>query len=426
MLSRSTLAIGAVLLAGLIWPALSRAQSGLPTLEPDTDPRAARFALVLENLTENPGADALLEAAATVLNAYPETNWFSLPRVEAELVRLYQAEVLAHLYVIPAGEDSQGEELYRVGLRFDAVPRTIPEDLNALLASPPQPLREESLVIALDRGGRYQREATWLSFVHALEDVIPAARPVATVTIRAEQPITIRGYPDWLAGEAEQPPSRQITLDLRTLRTYRFFVDVEGYRPEELVFYLEREPLEIKLDHYRYPRHTVAPTMRGLSWPGIEYGWYDSSTRWILHGGFTTFALGITPLRELSNLVLSEPDRDAQLFTSLPLTEFDLGFTYLFGDRDDPVRRSLTVAGLLRVTNVDSELSREPVMPTAIRLGLGREREFQRRFIISHRFFSDFFFPVEMGFLQEVPWSLRVGPVIWQLPIYRLAVRVIL
>lgn len=381
------------------------------------DPRSARFALVQENRTGEIAGQALLDAATTVLVSHPGTFWFELAGIDPSEIARYQAEVLA---VLSAEADPESSEsgTYRVGLQF------FPPhgDLEV-------PLSEAFVMVQLDRGGRYQRTETWTLFLRSLDQILPEARPVVPVTIRSRSPITLSGLPEWLIDEYVERPSRSIDLDLRTLRDYRVLVEAPGYRSRELSFYVERQPMNLEISLRKYPRHTVALTARGVSWPGLEYTWYDRSTRWTAFIGVTTFAWGLTPLRQFADVVGygDAGDREkARTVTSYPLSEVEVGAGRLLGDRDRPARWYLSAAGLARITHGDLDTGLEPVSPTALRLGIGRERELPWRMILSHRVANDFFWPVETSFLRDVPWSTRIGPVLWQLPVYRLGLRVVL
>lgn len=412
--------------AGWFAPPGVTAQTGLFALEPEMDPRAARFGIVLQNLTGRSEGVSLLDAAATAMIAYPETFWFHLDELDPDLVRLYQAEVIVHLTAELHEERPDSEDLYRVSARFDAVPLTIPSDLSRLVASPPEPVVETSMVVPLDRGGRYLRDATWLPLIRSLERAVRDARPVVTVTITGDGPITVHGYPEWLAPEIPREPQDVVYLELRTLRSYTFTIEAEGYRRKEISFYLERRPLEITVEHQKYPRHSVAFVARGVSWPGIEYAWYNRDTDMMLFAGVTTFGVGVTPLRQLGTGFSGTDARSPKLFDSRPLTELELGFGRFRDGPEEVVRRTFSGALLLRFTNVDSTWELEPVMPSAVRLALGREREISNRFVLTQRLATDFFVPVQMGFLRQTHWAIRVGPVLWQLPIYRLGLRVVL
>lgn len=415
---RATTIVLLLLLAGFAVPTAG-AQEGHGEARPTGDPRLARIAIVLENESGDPAAQALLEAAAAVITSYPDAYWFQLTRFDAAGARRVQAEVIGRLAVNARAGVSEGEDAWEAALRFHAVPRAGGVD---------DPLAEAAITVNLDRGGRYQRKETWKAFLDAVEQVAADARPVASVRITSSVPITLGGLPHWLEEEVRPLPARQRELTLRTLRGYELRSEAPGYRQESILFYLEHEPLEITVAPRKYPRHTLSFIARGVSWPGVEYAWYDRTTRWMVHAGVTTFAWGLTPLRQMgtsdSGGDLSAPK--ARLVSSHSLTEFELGGGYLAGDRDSAGRWLFSGSGVLRVTHVDDQWSVDPVIPAAVRLGAGRERELPRRMILTQRLATDLYWPVETSFLRETAWAYRLGPLLWQLPIYRVGVRVVL
>ncbi len=424
-----------VIRRGLIWILVASVLlvifgAGVAAQSGEGDPRVARFALVLENRTDRAETEALLDAAAAVITAVNDTFWYQFEQFDLEAARDLQTEVIGVLTLETSPEDN---ESYQAELRFYPVPWRDREPDETDRDETLPLLSETLLTVALDRAGRYQRESTWEILVAAVERVLPSARPVTTVTFRAEgfrsrTPITVGGLPEWVAAEAPSDPAAEVNLSLRTLRSYDATVDAPGFRPENVRFYLEREPLVIETSLRKYPRHSLALTARGLSWPGLEYTWYDRATRWTLHGGVTTFAWGLTPLRQIGAGFGDDerPDRDAQLVTSLPLTELEIGGGRLLGDRDNPGRWHLSAAGVVRFTHGDLDWGLEPVTPAALRLGVGRERELPWLMLLSQRVSTDFFWPVEEAFLQAPRWSSMVGPVLWHFPVYRLALRVVL
>lgn len=420
-------------------PAPVGAQTGVaPAVDPTTttvagNPRAARFALVMENAGGSAAADLLLDAAVVAITGgEPGASafWFTLGAVDYDAARAVQAEMLALLSVQPATDS----DTYLVRLQFFAVPARPTFD-------PDEPVTEAVVEVEIDRGGRYQREQTWVLLQRGVERVIAAARPVVPVTLRATPGVQIEliGLPPWAvprhptgASEAGSglDSGSNVTLDLRSLRSYDVTVAAAGHRTQSMTFYVERDPLEIDLGLHKYPRHSVSFMARGLSWPGVEYAWYDRRTRWTMHAGVTSFLFGLTPLRQIGSMLDDDdqepPERSVRATSSLPLTEVELGGGRLFGDRDRPARWHLGVAGVLRVTHLDGVWEVEPTAPTALRLAVGRERELSSRFVLSQRLATDVFWPVQGQFLREPPWAVTAGPVLWQLPLYRLGVRVVL
>lgn len=414
----------------------------------EEDPRRARIALVVADDGLSGAPALLVEAALAAVTSVEETFWFRQERLDAIAARRNEAPVIAHLRVrsdtegvrrdtdanpgesVPEasgpGEDgSRGgdatEESYFVELDFYRVPRsgTLSRD----------PLDGAAVAASIDRAGRYLRPDAWQAMVDATERIRREARPVSTLTVRSPVPVTIGDAPGWLRAELPGGPTQETILELRTLRNYSFTLEAPGYRPEQVSVYLEREPLTVMAAPVKYPRHTVAFMARGLSWPGFEYAWYDRATRWTVQVGVTSFALGLTPLRQLAYLVeLDErEERDPRILSFYPLTEIEVGAGRLLGDRDDIARWLVSGGMILRLTHGDElGVGLEPVNPTALRLGIGREREVRRRWILSQRLATEWYWPVRESFLTDTPWSYRIGPVLWQLPVYRIGMRLVL
>jgi hypothetical protein len=397
----------------------------------DQDPRQARIALVVADDGLSGASALLMEAALAAITSVEGAFWFRQERLEAVSARGSEAPVIAHLQVgrltgdgnpDPVAEDTDAtDESFLVELDFYRVPRsgTLSRD----------PLDGAVVTTSIDRAGRYLRSEAWEELVEATRRVHGDARPVSSVTFRSPIPVTIVDAPGWLQDELPDQPVREATLELRTLRNYGFTLHAPGYRPEEVSFYLEREPLTIAATPVKYPRHTVAFMARGLSWPGFEYAWYDSATRWTVQVGITSFALGLTPLRQLAyHLDLDDRDnRSPGIISSYPLTEIEVGGGRLLGDRDSVARWLVSGGVLLRLTHGE-ELGTglEPVNPAALRFGIGREREVRRRWILSQRLATEWYWPVRESFLTDTPWSYQIGPILWQLPVYRVGMRVVL
>lgn len=416
------------------------------------DPRTGRIAIARENPIDETGADALLDAAATVLVSSTEAFWFDLDTFDFDAARSVQAEVIGRLSIErlaeAEGDEAEGDdagssggadegrdadsaprvtgiargERYTIQLAFYRVPHRKSDGATML------PLSEAELSVELDRGGRYQRAETWQPFLDAVASVAEVARPVAVVTIESTRPVTLEGLPPWVEPEVPASPATRFELELRTLRQYDIVATAPGYRPVPCSFYLEYDPFTVDVDPRKYPRHSVGFIPRGVAWPGVEYAWYDAETRWCIYGGVTTFAWGLTPLQQLGSAPKGDerPPRKAKIISSIPLHEIEIGGGRFFRDRDRSGRALVSAAGVLRVTNLDDEWSLEPVSPTALRLGIGWEQELPWRLVLTQRLATDLFWPIRPEFLRNPPWTYRLGPILWQLPIYRLGLRVVL
>lgn len=393
------------------------------------DPRSARFALLVENRTNDPAVDLLLDAARSAITDRNDAFWFLLEGRDFTGARDVQAEMLAVLSA--EGESPQ----VLVSLKFHRL-----DHRSTSLPAEPEVTAEVSTLV--DRAGRYQRRETWALLVEAVDRLVEAARPVATVTLRGRIPFTLEGVPRWVVAHGSisaspaSPalPAQEHQMPLRTLRNYSLTAAAPGYRSQDISFYLHHDPLVIPVNLRKYPRHTVAFVMRGVAWPGVEYQWYDSRTRWTVHGSITSFALGFTGLRQLGDLIpgrgRTEPEgqneRDPRLFGSLPLTEVEVGGGRLLGHRDSIARWQLTGSLVARITHGSAGWGLEPVMPVALRAAVGRERELGQRFFLTQRIATEWYWPVQEDFLRQIPWGYHLGPVVWQLPVYRLGVRMVL
>jgi len=66
----------------------------------------------------------------------------------------------------------------------------------------------------------------------------------------------------------------------------------------------------------------------------------------------------------------------------------------------------------------------DPVIPWTVTPALGWEWEISRRLILSQGLMTDLFLSPRPSFVRGQVWLYRLGPVFWQLPVYRAGVRV--
>ena len=139
----------------------------------------------------------------------------------------------------------------------------------------------------------------------------------------------------------------------------------------------------------------------------------------MVHGTVTSFLIGVTPLRQTTR-----EDESAQLFTSLDLTEAEVGWSYLFGSRDNRYRWTAGASMAARFVHGNVDFDFDPIIPATLRLAGGSEWEVGRRFSLSQRLSTDLFVSPRSSFVRDQAWLRRGGPIFWQLPIYRVGMRV--
>lgn len=271
--------------------------------------------------------------------------------------------------------------------------------------------------VAIDVAGRYLRPAVWQSLAAAIMAHVEIARPIVELEVISNGPVELTGLPEW--ADVRRVEDGRVLVRLRSLREYRFTVSRADHRPQDISLYVERTPVSLRVDLNPYPRHTVAATLRGLAWPGLEYGWYPPSTRWTARVGVTSFLLGLTPLRQTAD-VNAEP----RIISSYELTEIEIGWHGLLNDRDRPHRMSIGAGGVVRLVHGSPSFGLDPAIPWAVRPVLGWEWELSRRLTLSQTVATDLFISPRPAFVPGEVWVRRMGPVFWQLPVYRAGVRV--
>ncbi|MCG8479649.1 MAG: hypothetical protein MI724_11170 [Spirochaetales bacterium] len=345
----------------------------------------------------------------------------------------YQAELLVILSVRRSTEDETdadpppaGRQGPRYLVSMEVYQTSSREDLRV------RRLASRGEEVAVDRAGRYQRPATYGELVAALAEVRDVGIPATDLTIRSNGPFTVSGVPAYAAATAEgavtaedgatrtiSSSGSELTLRLRSLSHYDLVLSRPGHRPESLSIYVERLPVTAEVHLTKYPRHTAGLFLRGLSWPALEYTWRPASSRWMVHGTVTSFLIGVTPLRQTTR-----EDESAQLFTSLDLTEAEVGWSYLFGSRDNRYRWTAGASMAVRFVHGNVDFDFDPIIPATLRLAGGSEWEVGRRFSLSQRLSTDLFVSPRSSFVRDQAWLRRGGPIFWQLPIYRVGMRV--
>lgn len=368
----------------------------------DTDP-ALRLVTDAVRTSIDENVDALFFDLSGQVSTPDQTPEDSLEVIAQRGWSEFQAEIVIVLTV----SRQEGEEI-EVNAQYLRVP---------VGSSEMELLGSSRVTVRIDNAGRYQRPRNYESIVAAVENLRGAALPGREVLIRSNGPFSVDGLPPYVP--ATTTDGTEIAVTLRGLSAYEITLNREGYRSASERFYLERKPLSVDVPLKPYPRHTVAATFRNVSFPGIEYAYLPASTRWMAHAGFTSFLFGLTPLRQMAH----ESD-DPQLITSYGLTELEAGWQWLFRDRDRPHRFGAGAAATLRLVHGNADFGVDPIIPGALRLIGSWEWELPGRFVLSQRLSTDWFASFNPEFLKPFPWMYRVGPVYWQLPIYRIGVRV--
>jgi hypothetical protein len=368
-----------------------------------------RFALAVDADESDPASRLVVDAAGMAVQDQVDALFFltemdrDIDRLAATAWRSHQAEVLIVLSVEPGDGDARTirAQFFRVSAY-----ETEPEDLG-----------ETSVSIRIDNAGRYQRSSNYEPIVSAVSALLTEARPGRELVIRSNGPFSVDGLPAYVSGT--ETDTDELTVELRGLTEYTFTVHRVGYRSETRTIYLERRRLVTEVPLKPYPRHSVAPVLRNVSFPGIEYAYYPESTRWMATAGITSFLFGLTPMRQIAH-----DDSEAQLITSYGLTEIEGGWQFLFRSRDKPHRFGVGPSVTARLVHGNVDFGFDPILPGAVRLVGSWEWELPGRLTLSQRLSSDWFYSFRPEFLMSFPWMRKVGPVYWQLPIYRIGLRV--
>ena len=454
MLRRPALIFFLVTVLTAVMPAQEASEPRNPALMP-------RFALAVQARPADPGLRVVLDTALNALASQEQALWFLLePAAEADASaeaepaadanaqadvaeRLaaraweeHQAEVMV-LLTVEAAEPSANESAGTDQAAADSTdaegpgaenPATVARGSTVRIRARLYTVRPASGgapegigfwegAVQIDAAGRYQRDELWGGLVEAVFEHADAARPVVTLTLRSNGPIEVLGLPEWAPVTAAGETERVVTL--RSLREYSFTVSRPGARARELTVYVERRPVTMNVELTPYPRHTLAATLRGLAWPGLEYAWYNEATTWTLRAGITSFLVGLTPLRQVA-----ADSAEPRVISSYGLTEVELGWHALLGNRDRLHRFTAGAGAALRLVHGNVSFGLDPAIPWALRPTLGSEWELGRRLILSQRLGTDLFISPRPAFVPASAWTQRIGPVFWQLPIYRLGVRV--
>lgn len=281
----------------------------------------------------------------------------------------------------------------------------------------PRPLNTTSVTVSIDTAGRYQRARNYETIVAAVAELVPMARPGRDLIIRSDGPFRVEGLPDYV--DQTETDENELTVELRGLTQYSFSLHRPGHRSETRSVYLERKPLEVIVPLRPYPRHAVTGYLRNVSFPGIEYAYYPPTTRWVAGFGVTSFLVGMTPLRQLAH-----PDEDARIITSYGLTELEGTWQYLFRSRDRVHRFGAGAGAALRLVHGNVDFGIDPIVPGTLRVIGSWEWELPGRLTLTQRFASDLFISPRPEFFSAFPLTYKIGPIFWQLPVYRVGVRV--
>ena len=276
--------------------------------------------------------------------------------------------------------------------------------------------------ITIDAPGRYLQEEQFSGLVETANDLRDVAEPAVILTVESNGPMQIHGLPHWVRvrnQSSDKNGDRVVHLRLRAQQDYQFTVLRDNHRPEVVHLSVGRQDRTVRVDLVPYPRHTVSFFLRGLSWPGLEYGWYPADTQWTVRFGVTSYVAGLTPFRQIAR-----DDTEPRALSSYGLTELELGWHWLLGEREEIHRWAIGGGIATRLVHGVVDFGFDPIIPVLLRFSAGSEWEFHPRFILSQRFTSDLFLSPRDAFVPLQPWLRKIGPMYSQLPVYRIGVRV--
>lgn len=273
----------------------------------------------------------------------------------------------------------------------------------------------ERTTVTIGRLGRYIRSSSWEELVEGLGPFIDAYRPFTEVVIQTEA----RAKVSWAEGNSVvASDDGRAVVRLRNMRSYTLTAEAEGYRTDSTSLFVERNPMEVSLDLLRYPLWTVDLTLADGSFPRIGGGRFVSKTNLYLYGELTTRAIGFTPFRweDEEREGDGNDDGEPKLVSSFPLSELALGGDLFLSDRDRLTRFSLGAQIIGRFVHADYYTGFDPILPAALALRIGVQREFGERLFLFANLDSRFFWLRRPGFVSPFDMIYRLGtlPMLWQ------------
>lgn len=282
--------------------------------------------------------------------------------------------------------------------------------------------QEFSAQFMVDRAGRHLFPAPWRRITEELSAALEAQDPRVTLTVSAPRGTNLTlTTPTGRVLADDLVVDERGYMELRVRTNQRITVTAESARFRRETIPIEIGPMDVELPFlpYRYPRHTMGLTLRELSFPEVEYTFFDRAVRWHMATSVTFHQIGITPLQALNR------SRDtASLITSHPLTRADLVGGWLSGNRDTPLRFVVQAGGFMRLYHRDDGVILDPILPGGATARVGVEFEMGRRLTFTGTLGGDLYVDVDEMFVPQQLFFREMGPFYGQIGVFRAGVRV--
>lgn len=270
----------------------------------------------------------------------------------------------------------------------------------------------ERTTVSIGRLGRYIRSSSWEESVAGLDPYIDAYRPFSEVVILTEAGARV----SWPEGNSVVASEEgRAVLRLRNMRSYTLTAEAQGYRTDSTTLFVERQQMEVTLDLLRYPRWMVELTLADASFPRVGGGRFFRDTTLYVYGELTTRAFGFTPFRWEDDPE-GDGDGNPKLISSFPVSELALGTDLFLSDRDRLTRFSLGTQLIGRFIHADYYTGFDPILPVALGLRFGVQRELGEHFFLIANLDSRFYWLRRPGFASPYDMIYQLGgmPLLWQ------------
>jgi hypothetical protein len=270
----------------------------------------------------------------------------------------------------------------------------------------------ERTTVSIGRLGRYIRSSSWEELVAGLDPFIDAYRPFTEVVVRTEGGARVSWSEE---GSVLASDDGRAVVRLRNMRSYTITAEAEGYRTDSISLFVERKPMEVGLDLLRYPQWMVELTLADASFPRVGGGRFFRDTSLFLYGELTTRGFGFTPFRWEEDPEVDD-EGEPKLFSSFPVSELGLGADLYLSDRDRLTRLSLGAQLIGRFVHADYYTGFDPILPAALGLRFGLQRELGEHFFLVANLDSRFYWVRRASFSTPYDMYYQLGtlPMLWQ------------
>ncbi|THB62484.1 MAG: hypothetical protein D6B26_08020 [Spirochaetaceae bacterium] len=206
---------------------------------------------------------------------------------------------------------------------------------------------------------------------------LPGSRILISQADNQEEAIEMIAPPAEESAE-DTAANTPVQIELAVPAQYRMQSTLRNHFPVRRdLFLAEDANLDITPEQAPRNRWFLQTGLQMLSFPVFSAGYMWDESRLALHGGFTTYLIGIQPFSEYSN---HEGDEDPSLFLSLPLSTAEIGVSYRLEKWSNPLNL-YPYAGFsvgLRILSVNGIII-DPLVPVEFTPALGVSWRLSRR-----------------------------------------------